>query len=415
MRRSGTGSTVRLIVVVVAVTVPLALAWRWASLSAALLAAVLAAFVVLAAAAILVLPGRLVSRDVEGANLPAEQRAGAVNSARGSLIQGMVGLAALAGILVAWQQLQAEREQTRTDRHQLTEQLTLTRQGQVAERFTRAIDQLGSDRLAQRLGGIYGLEQIARESPGAGIRLVVTDVLSAFVRQHAPRAPTATAEDRHLLELGVRVPDVQAAVTVLGRRTILATDPQLDLRRVDLRRADLQSLDFHNANLVGAQLIGATLSNARLQGAKLSDAQLQWTTFTNAHLQDADLNRAQLQNVILSHARLQRAHLGGAQLQNAKFIGAQLQRAGLADAQLHNAVFLSAQLQGANLAGAQLQNANFTGAILAGAQLVGANLGGAQLQSANLGGAQLQGAECTPLTNWPSEFDWRAAGVTLIG
>jgi uncharacterized protein YjbI with pentapeptide repeats len=415
MRRLGTGSTMRLIVVVVAVTVPLALAWRWASLIAALLAAVLVAFVVLVAAAILVLPGRLVSRDVEGANLPAELRASAVNSARGSLIQGMVGLAALAGILVAWQQLQADREQTRTDRHQLTEQLTLTRQGQVAERFTRAIDQLGSDRLAQRLGGIYGLEQISKESPGIDIRLVVSDVLTAFVRQHAPHDRTATADDRHLLELGVRAPDVQAAMTVLGRRVILATDPQLDLRYVDLRRADLQSLDLHNANLAGAQLIGATLSNARLQGANLRDADLQWATFTNALLQDADLNRAQLQNVVLSHARLQGAQLNGARLQDAKFIGAQLHLAGLADAQLRGAVFLGAHLPSANLAGAQLQNANLTGAILVDAELGGANLGGAQLQSANLVGARLQGAECTSLTRWPPEFDWRAAGVTLIG
>jgi hypothetical protein len=299
-------------------TVSLLLTW-WASPGAALLAMGLTAFFVLVAAAILVLPGLLVSRDVGGVDLQAEQRASAVNSARSSFLQSLVGLAALAGILVAWQQLQADQEQPRTDRHQLTEQLTLTRQGQVAERFTRAIDQLGSDRLAQRLGGIYGLEQIARESPGADIRLVVTDVLTAFVRQHAPRNRTATAEDRHLLELGVRAPDVQAAVTVLGRRIILTTDPRLDLRRVDLRRADLQGLDLHNANLAGAQLIGATLSNARLQGANLRNAQLQWTMLTNAQLQNANLTGA-----ILVSAELRGANLAGAQLQSANLVGAHL-------------------------------------------------------------------------------------------
>jgi uncharacterized protein YjbI with pentapeptide repeats len=390
MRRRGTGPILRLSIVILTLTVSLVLTWWWASPGAAFLAAVLTAFFVLVAAAILMLPGLLVTRDINGADLQAEQRANAVNSARSSLLQGMVGLAALAGILVAWQQLQADREQSRTDRHQLTEQLTLTRQGQMAERFTRAIDQLGSTKVEQRLGGIYGLEQIARESPDANIRLIISEVLTAFVRQHAPHDPTATAEDRHLRELGVRAPDVQAAVTVLGRRIILASDPQLDLRRVDLRSADLQGLDFHNANLAGAQLIGATLNNARLQRANLSDAQLQWTTLTNAQLQDADLNRAQLQNVVLSHAGLQGAHLGGAQLQNAKFIGAQLQGAGLADAELG-------------------------GAVLLGARLPGANLAGAQLQSANLVGAQLNGAKCTPATRWPSEFDWRAAGVILNG
>src|SRR4051812_24926990 len=40
----------------------------------------------------------------------------------------------------------------------------LNRAGQLTERFTRAIDQLGSTSLDVRLGGIYALERIARDS-----------------------------------------------------------------------------------------------------------------------------------------------------------------------------------------------------------------------------------------------------------
>jgi len=43
--------------------------------------------------------------------------------------------------------------------------LETTREGQITERFTRAIDQLGHAHLDVRLGGIYGLERIARDSP----------------------------------------------------------------------------------------------------------------------------------------------------------------------------------------------------------------------------------------------------------
>jgi hypothetical protein len=35
------------------------------------------------------------------------------------------------------------------------------------------VDQLGSEKLEQRLGGIYGLERIAKESPDADTRLVL--------------------------------------------------------------------------------------------------------------------------------------------------------------------------------------------------------------------------------------------------
>jgi hypothetical protein len=40
----------------------------------------------------------------------------------------------------------------------------LNRAGQITERFTRAIDQLGEAELDVRLGGIYALERIARDS-----------------------------------------------------------------------------------------------------------------------------------------------------------------------------------------------------------------------------------------------------------
>jgi hypothetical protein len=41
---------------------------------------------------------------------------------------------------------------------------TLSREGQVTDRYTKAIDQLGSGKLDVRIGGIYALERIARDS-----------------------------------------------------------------------------------------------------------------------------------------------------------------------------------------------------------------------------------------------------------
>jgi len=43
----------------------------------------------------------------------------------------------------------------------------LSREGQVADRYTKAIEQLGSDKLDVRIGGIYALERIARDSSPA--------------------------------------------------------------------------------------------------------------------------------------------------------------------------------------------------------------------------------------------------------
>lgn len=166
MRRSAPlPPRVSLALLTLALILLVVLAWWLVSPNARLVTAAIAAFAVLMAASVLVLPARLVARDANGAVLEGEQRANAVNSAPSTLVQGLVGLAALAGIFVAWQQFQTDREQSRSDRQQLTEQLTLTRQSQVAERFTRAIEQLGSDQLEQRLGASTAWSESLRSPP----------------------------------------------------------------------------------------------------------------------------------------------------------------------------------------------------------------------------------------------------------
>src|SRR5271156_4424128 len=60
---------------------------------------------------------------------------------------------------------------------------TLSREGQVTDRYTNAITQLGSDKLDVRIGGIYALERIARDS--ARDHPIVMEVLSAFIREHS--------------------------------------------------------------------------------------------------------------------------------------------------------------------------------------------------------------------------------------
>lgn len=59
----------------------------------------------------------------------------------------------------------------------------LSREGQVTDRYTKAIEQLGSDKLDVRIGGIYALERIARDS--ARDHPTVMEVLTAFIREHS--------------------------------------------------------------------------------------------------------------------------------------------------------------------------------------------------------------------------------------
>jgi hypothetical protein len=68
------------------------------------------------------------------------------NDARTTLIQGLGGLILLSGLgFTLWN-------------------LRLTQDRQITEHYTRAVEQLGSEKLAVRLGAIYALERIAGDS-----------------------------------------------------------------------------------------------------------------------------------------------------------------------------------------------------------------------------------------------------------
>lgn len=160
--------------------------------------------------------------------------------------------------------------------------LEITREGQITERFNRAIDQLGHAHLDVRLGGIYALERFARDSPDD--RATIGEVLTAFIRSHAPWPPSLpgqyleTAPIDRVPKLQTRAPDVQASLWVLGRGGIadaLGEDQWLDLSAVDLRRADLRNARLGDVDLRFAGLQRAFLAGAHLRGAYLDDSHLE--------------------------------------------------------------------------------------------------------------------------------------------
>ena len=293
---------------------------------------------------------------------------------------------------------------------------TLSREGQVTDRYTKAIEQLGSEELDVRIGGIYALERVARDS--ARDHPTVMEVLAAFVREHSREQwpPPADEPGADAPERTTR-PDVQAAITVIGRR-----NPRHDRQPVNLVGANLT-----DAVLTGAELSGADLTGAILPGANLSRAILPGAEISGAILTGAEISYADLSGTISFHPDLTDAHLIGANLTRAYLTGANFSGAILIHADLSGAILLDvvlsraelsdAVLTGANLIGADLTRANLTGANLTGAELTGADLTGAgvfhtDLTGANLTRANLTGASLTrtnlaraDLTDalWPSD------------
>jgi hypothetical protein len=142
----------------------------------------------------------------------------------------------------------------------------LTEQGQVMDRYTKAVEQLGSDKLDVRMGTIYALRRFARDS--ARDHPTVMEVLAAFIREHSRKQWPLSDPDGTTQEGSTR-PDIQAALAIIGRR-----DPQRDAVPIDLTGANLTEANLAEANLAEANLSRANLSRANLHCANLEDARL---------------------------------------------------------------------------------------------------------------------------------------------
>jgi len=275
------------------------------------------------------------------------------------IFQVLAGIVVIVGVYFTWQEFKTSRETLRNSQ----ETLRTTQQGQITDRFTRAIDQLGksddvagkNNNLSIRLGGIYSLERIARDSleadpsndksKGKSDHWVVVEILTTYVTKNSQW----TLEKESETVIKPLPADIQAILTVLGRRALeyqAGENQRLNLRGVDLRGANL-----NEGKLNGADFQGSHLDEAQLNGTHLNDANLYGVSLKGAFLN----NSAQLKNAILQGADLTSAELIGADLFGSNLTGARLAGANLDGADLRCATVSSDQLKSARtLTGAKL-------------------------------------------------------------
>ena len=185
-----------------------------------------------------------------------------------TLVQIITALLVLAGLYWTSRRVVAVEENVR-----------VAQEGHITERFTKAIEQLGDDKMAIRLGGIYALERIAKDSEKDHGPMIM-EVLTAYVRERAP-----SREEDAFATPEPPPTDIQAILTVIGRRETPGKNRGND--RLDLRDTQLVA-----ANLSGVNLSGANLNRVNLSGADLERAILDTRIFGGAK----NLTAAQVQS-----------------------------------------------------------------------------------------------------------------------
>lgn len=171
---------------------------------------------------------------------------------------------------MAW----AALRQAATARHRHEQQTDADRQRRISESFSKATEQLGSAEIAVRLGGIYTLERISRESPVD--YLTVMETLTAFVRERA-----RWEEGKEPLRPAT---DIAAVLAVIVRR--IGRDLESKVGIIAL--FNFSYADLRNANFCRTYLETAVFTGAHLEGAGLIDAHLKGAFLPDAHLEGAN-------------------------------------------------------------------------------------------------------------------------------
>jgi hypothetical protein len=212
-----------------------------------------------------------------------------IGQALGTVAQVLGGIAVLIGAWLAYHGTQQTLQANQQASHDLL----------ISQQVAKGFEQLGSDKMVLRLGGIYALEGVMNGSDQ--YHQPVLEALCAFVRDvtknnHGDDLPPAT--------------DIQAALTVIGRHgpglgEIVLVDVRIPA--IQLFNANLSGAYLFNANLNRAYLRHADLSRAQLRGASLSRANLSRVNLSSANLLDADLSGADLSGATVEQSQLDQA------------------------------------------------------------------------------------------------------------
>jgi hypothetical protein len=288
------------------------------------------------------------SLQVDGTGLSADQQLQRENDLRTTGLQALAGVVLALGAAFTAYSILSNRE------------------GQLDERFSRALALLAGANAHDVRGGAHSLERIAVQS--VFDRGAVVEVLAGFIRDRTQGEPDW---ERGRQQQQSPPPEIIEALTVLGRVKELPKSPTPQLQETrwfkgELENANLSGMPLDACNFESALLTQANLRGARLVSADLPNALLRW-----ANLRDADLSYADLEGVELS----------GADLSNVNFTGA---------------ILIGAYVD----AETKLSGAVFTDALLQGFKIVGADLSGADLAK-----ARTEEAEYNAAAKFPSGFD----------
>jgi uncharacterized protein YjbI with pentapeptide repeats len=271
----------------------------------------------------------------------------------------------------------------------------LSNEQQITNRFTETIKLLSDSNREIRIGALYALERLCKDSEKDKVSII--QIINAYIRNRAPQSSKnllngfvdsslnkALSDDYSCpfyhpsndvyafhVDTTKQELDIQVAITILGANNsgqVHLNFTGLDLQAINFRGLNLSNSDFSYCNLTNDDFENATVDSCKFDNALANNTNFAVTkarksTFENSLLQEANFYQADLSNSYIG---------GGAccykcQFGEAVFTNGKLEN----DVDLRRALFWDANLTNASFEFANMDSVNLERTILKGADLRG--------------------------------------------
>ena len=244
--------------------------------------------------------------------------------ARSSITQAFGGLALVVTLAITAFQANETRRTADKTQANVNKSFRLAEQGQVSERFSRAVEQLGAtsaDRKPAtdvRTGALFSLMRIGIDSEAN--RQPALLVVAAYATGNFVKPPSGRQVHECRADFRRQPKDVVTALRFV-------------LHKIAAKLKNQDRLGLRGAKLNGLAVDGLILNRFDLTGVEFRAASLRRAQFRDARLAFAQFNRACLDGADFREATLVGATFAGASLKRAKFTRDDLARAPLTPAQ----------------------------------------------------------------------------------
>lgn len=239
------------------------------------------------------------------------------------------------------------------------QQIQLSAKSQIDERFSNAIEHLGSEKEPVLLGGIAELHQIAKENPN-NYAEVVFNILCSYIRSNTNIYKKNADE--------INGTAIQTIIDYLFKPPIESENPYKGLK-ADMAHSNLVDVDINNCNFKGANfsycympsIEDVSMENANISKARFTTSVLRNINLSNSKTSDTSFHYATLENVTFENCQeLFSIHFTDSELKNVKFDNAHIYGSSFIASLLTNVSFISAEVISTSFACSILLDVNFT-------------------------------------------------------